>query len=611
MEPGTPVTPFVAYASQPHYARFLAPIVARVPDAVLQCASEQILATAHLCGLTDAQAALGRPRAATGPPVLVAGYRDAHTVPHARRLALVEHGAGQTYCLDPMERILTSDLRWVPIGEAKVGERLVAFEETATAWRTRQWREAEVLATERITRPCYRLTLSDGMVIVASADHRWLTYDRKMWEWSTTEKLQPASTHPRRSSKMCRLFDTWTEDTTHTGGYLAAAFDGEGSFTQTSREGRGNRLMLTFTQRDNAMLLHVEAELQARGFDYADAVTDDGIHHLTLRGGGRESFRFLGSIRPHRLMANLRPMANGAVRGQPVELVALDYVGEREVVATTTSTGTMIVEGLASHNCDANNPMGYAGGEGLERLELVVVPGPHAAEAWKAAYPALRVVEVGPHHLARPSHRPPVRVLSNGLGFNRRPVVAFTFHWRCSQSPESWTAVDDWWGQIQALGARNVLAVAPHRMEIIGHYHPRWLATRHGILPGGWDKIGVETVHDPAEVLRRADLLVADNTSMLYEHAAQGRPVLVLNATRYRRNVDHGLRFWTHVPGHMLDPGDDLECGIRAALDDRADLPKLRRRAVERVYGSIDVKGQPRWDGADLAAEEVLRWAKS
>lgn len=265
----------------------------------------------------------------------------------------------------------------------------------------------------------------------------------------------------------------------------------------------------------------------------------------------------------------------------------------------------LIEHGAGQVYRDANNSNGYAGGEGWARLGLVLAPGPHAANHWRRAYPGVPIRHVGPLTVPDvPKVRPP-KWTGDGTGWDRTPVVAFTFHWPCNQAPESWHGLDDWWGPVEALVGRLRRQPERFHLDVLGHQHPRWLRMKRGALPRGWERIGVPVVREPERVFTEADLLVADNTSMLYEFAATGKPVLVLNASRYRRTVEHGLRFWSHVPGHMLDPGDDLEVGIRVALADEKDLRKTRAAAMAEAYG----ERHPSNDGGRRGAEWVLAWA--
>lgn len=241
------------------------------------------------------------------------------------------------------------------------------------------------------------------------------------------------------------------------------------------------------------------------------------------------------------------------------------------------------------------NHMGYAGGEGWgTRLALVLSPGPHAAAAWRRSYPRTPVVEIGCPRLDV------LRRLSPGprsLRLDARVTAAVTFHWRCRKGVETGTAWDDWRAAVGNLAARP-------DVRLLGHWHPRWEQER-APLRRWWEHLGVETVPSVERLFAQADVLVADNTSLLYEFAATGRPVLCLNGASWRRDVEHGLRFWSHVPGHMLDPGDDLLTGVLTALDDDSTLADLRGRAVSRAYTAVDGRGRVR-TGATVRAVDAI-----
>jgi hypothetical protein len=80
---------------------------------------------------------------------------------------------------------------------------------------------------------------------------------------------------------------------------------------------------------------------------------DDGVGRLTI-GHRSDVLTLLGSVRPKRLLSRFNPAMMGCLsngRG-PARLVAREAMGEREVSVISTSTGTFLSEGLASHNCD-------------------------------------------------------------------------------------------------------------------------------------------------------------------------------------------------------------------------------------------------------------------
>lgn len=227
----------------------------------------------------------------------------------------------------------------------------------------------------------------------------------------------------------------------------------------------------------------------------------------------------------------------------------------------------------------------YSGGGDRDDNELVMVPNEHSAAAWRAAYPQTRVELVGSPRLDTLPAREP------GPG----PVVATSFHWDAAMvSPEAGTALGEYIPHLEALA---------RQFTMIGHCHPKgdWPRTMERI----YRRAGIEFVPDFADVCRRADLYACDNSTTLFEFAATGRPVIVLNSKHYRRDVHHGLRFWeaAEVGINVNDPSE-LPASIRHALEDRPSQQEARERALSIVYAH-------RTGGAVRAAAAITSWLTS
>ncbi len=290
--------------------------------------------------------------------------------PHNSTIMAIAQGASKArsytfsaiLCVGPETKVLTADLRWVEAGSLQEGDELAGFDEAPPApTRQRQWQRAVVQAAPRLVRPCYRLRFSDGTEIVCSAEHRWLAGYSQHRRFLTTAQLRVA-TDRRAGSKVVKLTEMWDEPyADYDAGYLAAAFDGEGSFDQRPYDddpyhGNGSSVRVQFAQNDNAMLAAVRGALARKGFEVAESTREDGYSsshsHLYIRGR-TEIMRFLGQIRPKRLLDQLDLRLWGALRTvKGVELVEKEFLGEREVIGLSTSTCTFVAEGLASHNSD-------------------------------------------------------------------------------------------------------------------------------------------------------------------------------------------------------------------------------------------------------------------
>ena len=263
-------------------------------------------------------------------------------------------------CLAPDTRVLTADLRWVQVGDLKVDDELAAFDEgNDEGAYSRKWRRSTVEAAGRAELPCYEVTLADGTVFVASENHQWLYRDSgRRTKWVTTAWLHQAMTRPQRKQPptVMKALDTWEPDESRAAGYLAGVFDGEGHLTGLSTQGG---FTLGFGQRDNACLALTETYAAALGFDlrrYGEvgASVNGPCYHSAMRGGQAEVLRFLGQVRPGRLLDKYEacggPEQIGAFLTSLVDVVSVRPVGRREVVTLRTSTGTIVAEGYAHHN---------------------------------------------------------------------------------------------------------------------------------------------------------------------------------------------------------------------------------------------------------------------
>jgi glycosyltransferase involved in cell wall biosynthesis len=210
----------------------------------------------------------------------------------------------------------------------------------------------------------------------------------------------------------------------------------------------------------------------------------------------------------------------------------------------------------------------YAGGPGRGKVSLFLCPSERVAALNRATNPNTPAVVVG---------SPRVDVLRR---IERQPgptTVAIAFHWRCRVCPEAGTALDHYKASLAALRER----LGVDGIELIGHGHPR-AAAELGPL---YAKAGVEWVPSFEDVVRRASCFVADNSSTIFEAAACDIPVVLLNCPQYRRDVNHGLRFWDEADvGVQCDGPGDLFERISWALTDSLVQHARRLATSQRVY---------------------------
>lgn len=223
----------------------------------------------------------------------------------------------------------------------------------------------------------------------------------------------------------------------------------------------------------------------------------------------------------------------------------------------------------------SNNHASYAGGNGRHFVKLMLVPGEHPAKVNRKRYSHIPVNAIGCPKLDAYHKRSYPR--------SATPVVAISFHWDCFVAPETRSSWSEFKPLLKELAAQK-------DFQVLGHGHPRI----YDLVTKEYRKLGIECVRDFSEVLKRADIYVCDNSSTIFEFASTDRPVVVLNSHHYRKDVQHGLRFWDcadvgiQVESPKQSSATELLSAIRRAIKDPPEVASNRREAVSRVYAHTD-----------------------
>lgn len=235
----------------------------------------------------------------------------------------------------------------------------------------------------------------------------------------------------------------------------------------------------------------------------------------------------------------------------------------------------------------SNDHSSYAGGKGRERVIAFLSTNEYADCRNRETYPDAYHKIVG---------CPKMDGWANlGSTGNEIPVVAFSFHWDCRVVPETRSAFSEYRPELTRIAR---MPQEQRGWSMLGHGHPRlWNS-----ISRFWESVNVDLAPDFTEVMQRADLYVADATSTLYEFAATGKPVVVINSKLYRKHVHHGLRFWEHVPGEQVDSENQLVPMIRRALT-KDTFKNVREEAVKAAYPHLGVS-------TEKTVKEIVKIAK-
>lgn len=142
-----------------------------------------------------------------------------------------EHGC--SYCLAPSTPILHADLTWQPIGNVKIGDILVGFDERPQPGKTRKLRRSIVQDVWWAKRPTLRL-VTEHNDVVTTAEHRWL--QARDFRWSPTRSLSSG-----RHLRHMPMGVPGPIDDEYRIGYVAGLSLGDGTFRYIEVAGRRSR----------------------------------------------------------------------------------------------------------------------------------------------------------------------------------------------------------------------------------------------------------------------------------------------------------------------------------------------------------------------------------
>ncbi len=265
------------------------------------------------------------------------------------------------FCLDPATKVLTADLRWVPISELEPGQQVVAVDEEAPGGRgqARKMRTAVVEGVVQVLRKAYRVTFDDGRSVVCTAQHPWLSRNSGPFQyWRSIEGVGDGAKKRklRVGTEVRWITKPWAEPSFEDG-WFGGMLDGEGSFAKHERSAS-----VTVSQRPGAVWERLKRYCDERGYAYH--VESDKCERASKYGStpvpklrlGRldELFRLIGQTRPTRFIGR-RFWEGRELPGKRsgigwAKIVSIEPLGEQVMIDLQTTTGTYIAEGFVSHN---------------------------------------------------------------------------------------------------------------------------------------------------------------------------------------------------------------------------------------------------------------------
>lgn len=279
---------------------------------------------------------------------------------------------GVPFCLVPETLVLMADLTWKPLGDVEVGTQIITIDENAVAGapgvsghKARGWVVATVTAKYEREAETLRIGLDDGELI-GTPDHRVL---RTLSKNSTNKRwlrLDQLTRGVNRQSHLVFIGRPWERDMRYEAAYLAGFFDGEGHVLGSKGRKRAKRAgVVGFSQNVGPTHDRACEYVRACGFELRVAEKNTTVAGVTcmrqnIAGGFVASLRFLGTVRPERLITNLRAALEAETRASVrvqfqrshrSAVRSREPAGVRRVIDITTTAGTFIANGFVAHNC--------------------------------------------------------------------------------------------------------------------------------------------------------------------------------------------------------------------------------------------------------------------
>lgn len=257
-------------------------------------------------------------------------------------------------CLVPDHRVLTADLRYVPLGDIKAGDKLVSFDEfpNTDGLRSRRYRTGTVLRIRPDVADVFAVELASGKVFLATADHLWLRRSGTGTAWIQTQHMTARG--PSGATHVPPLLAEWDPLTTYDAGWLAGMYDGEGCLYRRKTTA-GYVMQLGMSQKPGAVLDRArDLHRTLLNLDVlSETVSARSASILRVRGGTTKIAEVLGKLRPSRLLPKFQPEMLGRVchRGGHDAVTRVRPAGRREITRVDVDAKTMIVEGYGHHNC--------------------------------------------------------------------------------------------------------------------------------------------------------------------------------------------------------------------------------------------------------------------
>lgn len=288
------------------------------------------------------------------------------------------------FCLTPDALILKKDLKWVPLGELREGDRLFAFSEESVGRsdQRRHWEESIVTHLHRDFQEVFDVELENGDHVKTTAEHKWIVRNRTGCGWLSTKDMwingknmygnKKTGPHTKNvTTVVCKPIQVVYQDLSYDSGWLAGMIDADGHLTQQNIHNADGTIRYGF--RIGVAQCDKYPEIQKKIISLIEKFTNNNkpcrqsmdkstkktsiksnyaLYQYLVTGSNMEKVQFLMRIRPHKL-SKLNINKLGMVRSKyDTKVKSITPIGKREIVVMETSSHTFIANGYMMHNCN-------------------------------------------------------------------------------------------------------------------------------------------------------------------------------------------------------------------------------------------------------------------
>lgn len=291
------------------------------------------------------------------------------------------------YCLTPDMRILTADLRWMPLSDVQVGDEIFAFDEESHGKKSenrRQWRKGVITHLHEEIQEVYDVELENGDHIKTTAEHKWLVRGRggRGCCWMATKDMwvkgynlsgkRKTGPHTKITTTVLKPFLTVEHEKSYESGWLAGMLDADGHLCQQNIHNPdgtiryGLRVGIAQSEKYPQICKEIIKWLEyftdnrkpcRQSMENSNKKNNGIISRVPawqylVTGTNVEKIQFLMRIRPNK-MSKLNIDKIGKVRSKyDTKVKSITPLGKKKIVVMETSTHTFIAEGYMMHNCN-------------------------------------------------------------------------------------------------------------------------------------------------------------------------------------------------------------------------------------------------------------------